>query len=82
MAITDKNNFINCVGYVFSNDVAQCFRIAEALETGMVGINEGLLSASAAPHGGVKQSGLGREGSTDGLEEFLETKYICWGIYW
>lgn len=67
-------------GYFFSNDVAQCWRIAETIETGMVGINEGLMSTPEAPFGGVKHSGLGREGSVDGLGEFMETKYICWGI--
>jgi len=67
-------------GYFFSNDVSQCWRIAEAVETGMIGINEGLTSTPEAPFGGVKHSGLGREGSVDGLGEFMETKYICWGI--
>jgi succinate-semialdehyde dehydrogenase/glutarate-semialdehyde dehydrogenase len=52
-------------------------RVAEALETGMVGVNRGLISDPAAPFGGVKQSGLGREGSHEGMMEFLETKYIA-----
>ncbi|MEC9021664.1 MAG: aldehyde dehydrogenase family protein, partial [Pseudomonadota bacterium] len=52
-------------------------RVAEALEYGMVGINTGLISNAAAPFGGVKASGLGREGGHQGLEEYLETKYLC-----
>uniref|UniRef100_H2Z8K4 Succinate-semialdehyde dehydrogenase n=1 Tax=Ciona savignyi TaxID=51511 RepID=H2Z8K4_CIOSA len=66
-------------GYFFSNDVAQCWRVAEQLEVGMVGINEGLISAPEAPFGGVKESGLGREGSQVALDEFSEIKYMCWG---
>ncbi|BBI74599.2 hypothetical protein HAALTHF_39770n [Vreelandella aquamarina] len=53
------------------------WRVAEALEYGMVGINTGLISNAAAPFGGVKASGLGREGGHQGLEEYLETKYLC-----
>lgn len=59
--------------------MAQCWRVAEALEVGMVGINEGLVSGIEAPFGGVKESGLGREGSKYGLDEFLEVKYLCFG---
>ncbi len=62
--------------YVFSQDVVQAVRIAKALETGMVGINRGIISDPAAPFGGVKQSGLGREGAHEGLLEFLETQYL------
>lgn len=64
------------VGYVFTEDLKRGLRMAEQLETGMVGINRGLISEPAAPFGGVKQSGLGREGGFEGIEEFLETKYI------
>ena len=53
--------------------------MAEALETGMVGINEGIISTEAAPFGGVKESGIGREGSKYGLEDYLELKYLCIG---
>lgn len=67
-------------GYVFSGDVGQCWRVSEKLETGIVGINEGLFSAPEAPFGGVKESGLGREGSVCALEEFMEIKYLCWGV--
>ena len=64
------------VSYVFTNDLRRALRVAEALETGMVGLNQGVVSNPAAPFGGVKQSGLGREGGTVGIEEFLETKYV------
>jgi succinate-semialdehyde dehydrogenase / glutarate-semialdehyde dehydrogenase len=64
--------------YLFSKDAARIWRTAESLETGMVGINTGLISNEVAPFGGIKQSGLGREGSQYGIEEFLEIKYLCW----
>ncbi|CAM3917994.1 NAD-dependent succinate-semialdehyde dehydrogenase [Vreelandella rituensis] len=63
--------------YFYSRDMARVWRVAEALEYGMVGINTGLISNAAAPFGGVKASGLGREGGHQGLEEYLETKYMC-----
>ncbi|EHK88161.1 NAD-dependent succinate-semialdehyde dehydrogenase [Saccharomonospora azurea] len=65
------------VGYVYTNDVKRALRVSERLETGMVGLNQGIVSNPAAPFGGVKQSGLGREGGTVGIEEFLETKYVA-----
>jgi succinate-semialdehyde dehydrogenase/glutarate-semialdehyde dehydrogenase len=58
-------------------DVARCLRVGEALEYGMIGINTGLISNEVAPFGGVKQSGIGREGSKHGLDEYLEIKYLC-----
>jgi succinate-semialdehyde dehydrogenase/glutarate-semialdehyde dehydrogenase len=64
------------ISYVYSGDLARAIRTAEALEAGMVAINRGVISDPAAPFGGVKQSGLGREGGFDGIHEFLETKYI------
>lgn len=64
------------VAYVFTNDLRRALRVAEALETGMVGLNQGVVSNPAAPFGGVKQSGLGREGGAVGIDEFLETKYV------
>lgn len=64
--------------YLFSRDAARIWSTAEALEAGIVGINTGFISNETAPFGGVKQSGLGREGSHLGIEEFLETKYLCW----
>ncbi len=65
--------------YVYTRDLARAWRVSEALEYGMVGINTGLLSTAIAPFGGVKESGLGREGSRYGIEEFLEVKYLCLG---
>jgi len=62
--------------YVFTNDLNRAIRVSEALESGMVGINLGVVSNPAAPFGGVKESGLGREGGDIGIDEFLETKYI------
>ncbi len=65
--------------YFYTNDVNRIWRVSEALEYGMVGVNEGVISNEVAPFGGVKESGLGREGSHYGIEEFLELKYICMG---
>ncbi len=65
------------VSYVYTGDLRRALRVSEALDTGMVGVNRGLVSDPAAPFGGVKQSGLGREGGHDGLLEFTETKYIA-----
>jgi succinate-semialdehyde dehydrogenase/glutarate-semialdehyde dehydrogenase len=65
--------------YVFARDIGRAMRFAEALEAGMVGVNVGLMSAESVPFGGVKQSGLGREGGKWGLEEFMEVKYVCLG---
>ena len=64
------------ISYVYSEDLKRAIQISEAIESGMVAINRGLISDPAAPFGGVKQSGLGREGGFDGIHEFLETKYI------
>jgi len=66
-------------GYFYSRDVGRIFRVAEAMETGIVGANVGIISTEVAPFGGVKQSGLGREGSKYGLEEYLEAKYVLLG---
>jgi succinate-semialdehyde dehydrogenase/glutarate-semialdehyde dehydrogenase len=65
--------------YFYSRDIHRVWRVAEGLEAGMVGINEGLISNATAPFGGVKESGLGREGSKYGLEEYMEVKYLCMG---
>jgi len=64
------------VAYVYTNDLRRALRVSEALETGMVGLNQGVVSNPAAPFGGVKQSGLGREGGFTGIDEFLEVKYV------
>jgi len=63
--------------YFYARDIARCLRVGEALEYGMVGINTGLISNEVAPFGGVKQSGIGREGSRHGIDEYLEIKYLC-----
>src|SRR5438552_8978745 len=65
--------------YFYSRDIGRIWRVAEALESGMVGVNSGLITTEVAPFGGVKQSGLGREGSKYGIEEFVEVKYIAFG---
>jgi succinate-semialdehyde dehydrogenase / glutarate-semialdehyde dehydrogenase len=65
--------------YFFSQDINRVWRVAEALEYGMVGVNTGVLSTVEAPFGGVKESGMGREGAREGIEEYLETKYLCLG---
>ena len=65
--------------YVYSRDIGRAWRVAEALECGLVGVNEGLISTEVAPFGGMKESGIGREGSHYGIEEFVEVKYICLG---
>ena len=66
--------------YFYSRDVSRVWRVAEALESGMIGINTGLISTEVAPFGGVKESGIGREGSKYGIEEYVELKYICLGV--
>lgn len=66
--------------YFYARDMSRVWRVAEALEAGMVGINTGLISTEVAPFGGVKQSGLGREGSRHGLDDYMEIKYLCMGI--
>jgi succinate-semialdehyde dehydrogenase / glutarate-semialdehyde dehydrogenase len=63
--------------YFYTRDMARIWRVSEALEFGMVGVNAGVISTEVAPFGGVKQSGLGREGGAEGIEAYLETKYIC-----
>ena len=65
--------------YFYSRDVGRVFRVAEALDFGMVGVNTGAISNEVAPFGGMKQSGIGREGSSYGIEEYLEIKYVCIG---
>src|SRR5699024_530522 len=76
--VVAKANATDCglVGYVFTRDNARVLRVAEALEFGMVGVNTGIVSNPAAPFGGVKQSGFGREGGFEGIDEYLEVKYV------
>jgi len=70
---------VGLAGYFYSNDMNQCWRVAHKMEVGMVGINEGMMSCPEAAFGGVKESGLGREGSKYGIDEFTEMKYLCFG---
>jgi succinate-semialdehyde dehydrogenase/glutarate-semialdehyde dehydrogenase len=74
-----NNTEFGLASYFYSRDIGRVWRVAEAIETGMVGVNTGLISTEVAPFGGVKQSGLGREGSQYGMEEYLVVKYICMG---
>lgn len=78
IAMANDSEF-GLAAYFFARDIARVWRVAEQLETGMVGINTGLISTEVAPFGGVKQSGLGREGSKYGIDDFLEIKYLCFG---
>lgn len=63
--------------YFYTRDLDRALRVADALDTGMVGVNRGIISDAAAPFGGVKHSGFGREGGTEGIEEYLQTKYVA-----
>ena len=65
--------------YVYTRDLARSWRVSEALEYGIVGLNTGLISTAVAPFGGMKASGLGREGSKYGIEDYLQIKYVCVG---
>jgi succinate-semialdehyde dehydrogenase/glutarate-semialdehyde dehydrogenase len=78
VAMANDSEF-GLASYFYSRDLAQVWRVAEALECGMVGVNTGLISTEVAPFGGIKQSGLGREGSKYGVEDYLEIKYMCLG---
>ncbi len=75
-----NNTEYGLAGYFYSRDIARVWRVAEALEVGMVGVNTGMLTTELAPFGGVKESGMGREGSKYGIEEYVNTKYICLDI--
>ncbi len=79
IALANATEF-GLASYFYSRDIGRIFRVGEALEYGMVGVNTGLISNEVAPFGGIKQSGLGREGSKYGLEEYLEVKYLCLGL--
>ncbi len=78
IALANDTEF-GLASYFYSRDIGRIWRVAEALESGMVGVNTGLISNEVAPFGGVKQSGLGREGSSYGIEDYQEVKYICMG---
>jgi succinate-semialdehyde dehydrogenase/glutarate-semialdehyde dehydrogenase len=72
-----NNTEYGLVAYVYTRDLGRAFRVIEGLQTGMVGLNQGMVSNAAAPFGGVKQSGFGREGGFEGIGEYLETKYVA-----
>jgi succinate-semialdehyde dehydrogenase/glutarate-semialdehyde dehydrogenase len=78
IALANDSEF-GLAGYFYAKDINRVWRVAEKLETGMVGINTGLISTEVAPFGGIKQSGQGREGSKYGIEDYLEIKYLCFG---
>jgi succinate-semialdehyde dehydrogenase/glutarate-semialdehyde dehydrogenase len=76
IAAANKTEY-GLVSYVFTQDLTRALRVSEALETGMIGLNQGMVSNAGAPFGGVKQSGTGREGGNEGIAEYLETKYVA-----
>src|SRR5690606_11564616 len=78
IALANDTEF-GLAAYFYSRDINRCWRVSEAIEAGMVGVNTGLLSNAVAPFGGIKQSGIGREGSKHGLDEYTELKYVCFG---
>ncbi|MBD9668440.1 NAD-dependent succinate-semialdehyde dehydrogenase [Variovorax sp. VRV01] len=78
VAIANSSEF-GLASYFYSRDIARVWRVADAIQAGMVGINTGIISTAVAPFGGVKQSGMGREGSRLGIEEYMQTKYMCLG---
>ena len=71
---------VGLAGYFYSSDLSQIWRVAEKLEVGMVGVNEGIISTIEAPFGGIKESGFGSEGSKYGINEYLNNKFVCMGI--
>jgi succinate-semialdehyde dehydrogenase/glutarate-semialdehyde dehydrogenase len=78
VALANDTEF-GLAAYFYGRDIGRVWRVAEALEAGMIGINTGLISTEVAPFGGIKESGLGREGSKYGIDEFVEIKYLCLG---
>jgi succinate-semialdehyde dehydrogenase/glutarate-semialdehyde dehydrogenase len=78
IALANDSEF-GLASYFYARDIGRVWRVAAALESGIVGVNEGLVSTTEAPFGGVKQSGLGREGSKYGIDDYLEIKYVCMG---
>jgi succinate-semialdehyde dehydrogenase / glutarate-semialdehyde dehydrogenase len=79
VAMANDSEF-GLAAYFYARDIGRIWRVGEAIESGMVGVNTGLISNEVAPFGGVKQSGIGREGSKYGIEEYLEVKYLCMGM--
>ena len=79
IALANDSEF-GLAAYFYARDLGRVWRVAEAIESGIIGINTGLISTEVAPFGGVKLSGLGREGSRHGIEDYLEIKYLCMDI--
>ena len=79
IALANDSEF-GLASYFYARDISRVFRVSKARESGMVGVNTGIFSNEVAPFGGVKQSGLGREGSKYGIEDYLEIKYLCLGL--
>jgi succinate-semialdehyde dehydrogenase/glutarate-semialdehyde dehydrogenase len=75
-----NDTIFGLASYFYAKDLSRVYKVAEALEYGIVGVNTGIISTEVAPFGGVKQSGLGREGSHHGIEDYLEIKYICMSV--
>ena len=75
-----NDTIFGLASYFYARDLSRVYKVAEALEYGIVGVNTGIISTEVAPFGGVKQSGLGREGSHHGIEDYLEMKYICMSV--
>ena len=75
-----NDTIFGLASYFYAKDLSRVYKVAEALEYGIVGVNTGIISTEVAPFGGVKQSGLGREGSHHGIDDYLEMKYICMSI--
>lgn len=75
-----NDTIFGLASYFYAKDLSNVWKVAEALEYGMVGVNTGLISTEVAPFGGVKQSGRGREGSKYGIDDYVEIKYICMGV--
>ena len=79
IAMANSTNY-GLASYFYARDMARVFRVAEGIESGMVGVNTGMITTELAPFGGVKESGLGREGGWQGLREYMEEKYICLSV--
>jgi succinate-semialdehyde dehydrogenase/glutarate-semialdehyde dehydrogenase len=75
-----NNTEFGLAAYFYAQNISRVFKVAEALETGMVGVNSGMISNELAPFGGIKQSGLGREGSKYGIDDYIEIKYLCLSV--
>ena len=75
-----NDTIFGLAAYFYANNLSRVYKVSEALEYGIVGVNTGIISTEVAPFGGIKQSGLGREGSHHGIEDYLEMKYVCMSV--